>query len=457
MDYSEAIAYILSFADWERTPPGGQPFSPANYDLRRVHSLLARLGDPHRGRPTVHIAGSKGKGSVAAMIASILRAAGYRVGLYTSPHLHSFCERIAVDGAPIGEDEFARLTETLAPHVAAENAEGRFGELTTFELVTALAFLYFREAQAQWQVLEVGMGGRLDATNVLDEKALCVITSLSLEHTAVLGETVAEIAAEKAAILRPTTTTVLAPQPYDEGAAVVREKAAELGAPLLDAKREYTWQCQASDLAGQTFTLRGPDGQRELRLPVLGGHQLENAATTVAAIDGLRRRGTAISEDAIAEGLRGLSWPGRLEVLQKRPLVVADGAHNGDSARRLREALAEHFSCASVILVIGVSGDKTVEAMARELAPVARRVIATRSRHPRAAPPEPTAAAFAAHGVPKETAPTVSDALDRALADAGPRDLVCVVGSLFVVAEGRERILGIGVPTLQSSAARKVR
>jgi dihydrofolate synthase/folylpolyglutamate synthase len=449
MNYEEAIAYILSFADWERTPPtGGPAFSPANYDLRRVHSLLARLGDPHRGRSTVHIAGSKGKGSVAAMIASILRAAGHRVGLYTSPHLHSFRERIAVDGAPISEGDFARLTETLAPHVAAENADGRFGELTTFELVTALAFLYFREVDAQWQVLEVGMGGRLDATNVLEEKSLCVITPLSLEHTSVLGDTVAEIAGEKAAILRRDATTVLAPQPYDEGAAVVRQKAAELDAPLVDVANDYSWERRASDVGGQTFSLRGRGRLRELRLPLLGGHQRENAATAVAAVDALRHQGTIVSEEAIAEGLGQVSWPGRLEVLRDRPLVVADGAHNGDSARRLREALAEHFSCDKATLVIGASGDKTVEAMAGELAPIARRVIATRSRHPRAAEPGAMASAFAARGVPTEMAPTVAEALDRALAVVGPEELVCVVGSLFVVAEGREHILGISVATV---------
>ena len=181
-------------------------------------------------------------------------------------------------------------------------------------------------------------------------------------------------------------------------------------------------------------------------------HSASQGTSTVTRapdlIDTLRQQGTAISEEAIAEGLRQVSWPGRLEVLHDRPLVVADGAHNGDSARRLREALAEHFSCDGAILVIGVSGDKTVEAIARELAPIARRVIVTRSRHPCAAEPEVVAAAFAARGVPTETAPTVAEALDRALAAVRPEELICVVGSLFVVAEGRERILGISAPTV---------
>ena len=443
MDYSQAIEYVLSFTDWERAP--AQAFAAANFDLRRVQSLLARLGNPHLGRQTIHIAGSKGKGSVAAMIASILQAAGYRSGLYTSPHLHNIRERIVVDGQPIGEDEFARLTEALAPQVAAENEDGRFGQLTTFELLTALAFLYFQDRDARWQVLEVGMGGRLDATNVVDEKAVCVITPISLEHTIVLGDTVGKIAAEKAAILRPGTTVVMAPQPYPEAAAVIRARAAELGAPLLDVGETYSAQRLSWDLTGQSFRLAGPGCSWELRLPLLGAHQVENAATAVAAIDALRSGGVVVSEESIEEGLSQLSWPGRLEVLRDKPLIVVDGAHNGDSARRLRQALRDHFSFGRAILVMGVSGDKTIAAMAEELAPVTHLLIATRSQHPRAAEPEAVAAAFAARGVASETCPTVAAALDRARALAEPDDLICVVGSLFVVAEAREQVLGLSV------------
>jgi len=436
MNYAQALAYVLSFADWERAP--AQAFAPANFDLRRVHSLLARLGNPHLGRRTIHIAGSKGKGSVAVMIASILQAAGYRTGLYTSPHLHDARERIVVDGQPIGEDEFARLTEILAPQVAAENEDGRFGQLTTFELLTALALLYFRDRDTQWQVLEVGMGGRLDATNVVDEKAVCVITPIGLEHTTVLGDTVDKIAAEKAAILRPGTAVVTAPQPYPQAAAVIRGRAAELGAPLLDVEETYSGQRLGWDLTGQSFRLAGPGCSRELWLPLLGAHQLENAATAVATIDVLGKGGVAVSEESIGEGLSRLSWPGRLEVLRDKPLIVVDGAHNGDSARRLRQALRDHFSFDRAILV-------TIGAMAEELADLTHLLIATRSQHPRAAEPEAVAAAFAARGVASETRPTVATALDRAQALAGPNDVICVVGSLFVVAEAREQVLGLSV------------
>jgi dihydrofolate synthase/folylpolyglutamate synthase len=443
VDYPQAVEYVLSFADWERAP--AQAFAAANFDLRRVHSLLARLGNPHLGRRTIHIVGSKGKGSVAVMIASVLQAAGYRSGLYTSPHLHNMRERIVVDGRPIGEGEFARLAAVLVSPVAAENEDGRFGQLTTFELLTALAFLYFREREVQWQVLEVGMGGRLDATNVLDEKAACVITPLSLEHTTILGDTVEKIAAEKAAILRPGTTVVMAPQPYPEAAAVIQRKAAELGAPLLDVSEAYAVQRLSWDLTGQSFRLAGSGRSRELRLPLLGAHQMENAATAVAAIDALRRLGIAVSEEAIERGLGRVRWPGRLEVLGDKPLIVADGAHNGHSARCLRQALEDYFSFGRAILVMGVSGEKAIETMAEELAPLTHLLIATRSRHPRAADPRVVVAAFAAEGVASEIQPTVAAALDRAQALAGPDDLICVVGSLFVVAEAREQVLGLSL------------
>jgi len=448
MNYRQAVDYVLSFADWERAP--AQAFAAANFDLRRVQSLLARLGNPHLGRRTIHVAGSKGKGSVAAMIASVLQAAGHRTGLYTSPHLHDVRERIVVDGQPIGQDEFARLTEVLAPHVAAENEDGHFGQLTTFELLTALALLYFQDRDTRWQVLEVGMGGRLDATSVVDEKAVCVITPISLEHTTVLGDTVEKIATEKAAILRPETTVVMAPQPYPEAAAVIRGRAAELGAPLLDVGETYPVQRLGWELTGQSFRLAGPGCSRELWLPLLGTHQLENAATAVAAIDALREGGVAVSEESIGEGLSGLSWPGRLEVLGDKPLIVVDGAHNGHSARRLRQALRDYFAFDCAILVMGVSGDKTIGAMAEELAPLTHLLVATRSQHPRAAEPEAVAAAFAAQGVTSEICPTVATALDRAQALAGPDDLICVVGSLFVVAEAREQVLGLSVTASQS-------
>jgi dihydrofolate synthase/folylpolyglutamate synthase len=237
----------------------------------------------------------------------------------------------------------------------------------------------------------------------------------------------------------------MAPQPYQEAAAVIRARAAELAAPLLEVSETYSMQRLGWDLTGQSFRLAGSGCARELWLPLLGAHQLENAATAVAAVDALGRGGVAVSEESIEEGLSWLSWPGRLEVLRDKPLILVDGAHNGDSARRLRQALRDYFSFDRAILVMGISGDKKIATMAEELAPMTDLLVATRSQHPRAAEPEAVAAAFAARGVVSETCPTMATALGRARALAGPDDLICVVGSLFLVAEAREQVLGLSV------------
>lgn len=442
MNYQQAVDYILSFTNWEQAP--AIAYAARKFDLRRMRSFLERLGRPQDGRRTVHVAGSKGKGSIAAMVASVLRAAGYTTALYTSPHLHSFCERIALDGAPIAEADFARLTAALAPQVAAENEGGRFGQLTTFELLTALGFLYFQEQGAQWQVLEVGLGGRLDATNVVEEKDVCVVGPVGLEHTAILGDTPAQIAAEKAAIVRPGSVVVLGLQPHPEAAAVVRRVAREAGAEVVvDVAATYRWRRLGWDADGQSFRLAGPGGERELGIPLLGGHQLENAAAAVAAIDALRVRGVTIAEEALAQGLAATRWPGRLEVVQREPWVVLDGAHTPAAVERIGQALREYFAFRRAVLVVGASEDKDLRAMAALLRPLAWRVVTTCSHHPRAAPPQRVAAAFAAEGVPVRVADTVAEAVEAALALAEAPDLVCVLGSLFVTAEAREHLLGL--------------
>lgn len=427
MNYDDAIAYLLSFADFERT--GHFQERP---DVAPMRSLLRRVGDPHLGRRTVHVAGSKGKGSVSAMVESVLRASSQTTGLYTSPHLHDFTERIAINGEPISRDTFARLVDDLRPAIEAEQASGS-DKIVTFDLLTALGFIAFREAGVETQVIEVGLGGRVDQTNVFDSKEVAVITPLSFEHTAILGDRIEQIAAEKAAIITPGCVAVLAPQPYAEAADVVREFAAKAGARLVEVAQEYRWSIGEHDMRGQTVQINGPDGVIEARLPLLGRHQAENAATAVAAVRALR-----LPDDAIVRGLESVRWPGRVEVLSEDPLVVADGAHNADSARRLRETLTEYFPAKPVTFVIGAGGDKDVAGLVEALAPIAARVIATHSQHPRAMPAATVAAAFARAGVPVEDGGTVSAAIERALAASGGSGLICLAGSLFVAAEGRE-------------------
>jgi len=463
MDYRHALRFLLSLSDWERLPaaPGAlavvQTREAARFNLERVRSLLARLGNPHLGRSTIHVAGSKGKGSVAAMIASVLRAAGVHAGLYTSPHLHRITERIAVDGEAISPDDLGRLTEPLRDAVAAENGDGPAqpgGQITTFEALTALAFLYFRERGVQWQVLEVGLGGRLDATNVVEEKAVCVITPISLEHTAVLGETVGQIAAEKAAIITPGATVVMGLQ-RESAAEVVRGACVERGADLLEVAQACALTRLGFSLEGQDFRLRTPRGTYGLRLPLLGRHQLENAATAVLALESLAGHGLAIPELALRRGLQEVRWPARLEVIRRRPLVVLDGAHNVDSVQRLCQALEEYLPYSRAIVVAGFSADKDIGAIAAELERLPRlaRVIATRSPHPRAAPADAVAAAFLEREMETTWEEDVPAALGVALSLAAPEDMVCVMGSLFVAAEARRHILGLETDPVPAPAS----
>ena len=444
MEYIEALRLLLHRDDWERS---GSAAAAARWDLRRMHSLLARLGDPHLGRGTVHVAGSKGKGSTAAMIASVLRAAGQSTGLYTSPHLHRFTERIAIDGQPIAPDDFGRLMGELAQHIEAEDADGSYGTVSTFETLTALAFLHFRERDVRWQVLEVGLGGRLDATNVFDEKAVCVITPIGLEHTAVLGDTIAQIAGEKADVITSGSTVVMAPQ-REPAAEVIRQVCSERSATLIETVQACALSPKGRGGDGQGFTLRTPHSTYTLRLPLLGRHQLDNAATAVLALEALAPHGVEIVEAALREGLAGVRWPARIDVLRRRPLIVADGAHDRDSARRLADTLREDMGLskavlANAVLVVGWSGDKDAGALADALASFATHVVATRSRHPRAAEPRAVAEAFAKHEIPVTIAEPVGAAIDAALAQAAPGGAVVVCGSLFVAAEAREHVLGI--------------
>ena len=446
MNYEAAIQYLNSFADYEKVP--ALAFSAEKFDLRRVEELLSRLGNPHCIGRVVHLAGTKGKGSTAAMIASVLQAGGYKVGLFTSPHLHSFCERVAVNGQPILEESFARLATELAPHVQAVNQRATYGRLTTFEIITSLAFAHFRDEAVDFQVLETGLGGRLDATNVVSPE-VCVITSISLDHTTVLGDSLSQIAREKSGIIKPGCLVVCAPQ-SEEVTRVIGETCLQRRAEVVWVEKELSWRRTGADLAGQSFVLASTGRSYSLRIPLLGTHQLENAATAVAALEAVGQRGTSIDEESIRQGLASVRWPGRLEVLRRCPLVVADGAHNSYSAQRLAQALGEYFGYKRLILVLGTSVDKDLRGIVDALAPLAQEVIVTHSRNPRAVAPEVLAAKFARFGIRPYTEGNVSSAVSRALDLAEEDDLICVTGSLFVVAEAREAV-GVDAKQVASS------
>jgi len=430
MDYQVALDYILSFADYERLSRSALVF-----DLRRVEMLLSRLDNPQSAARSVHIAGTKGKGSTAAMVASILTRAGYSTGLYTSPHLLSFTERIQVDGRPVAEDVFAWLTEALKPEIEAVNRDGSFGELTTFEILTALAFTYFRERGVAYQVLETGLGGRLDATNVVQPE-VCVITSISYDHMDVLGDTLAQIAAEKAGIIKLGSTVVCSPQ-FPEAMGVIEKACRERRARLVRVDNQ-SWQRQAFSPEGQSFQLSGLTRDYSLSVPLLGEYQLENAATAVAAVEVLVEQGAEVSPESIAAGLAQVHWPGRLQVLRRQPWVIVDGAHNAYSAKRMGEALKYYFDFNRVVLIFGASSDKDVSGMVAELAAFAGEVIVTGSRHPRALDTTVLVTEFSKWGITPRVAENVASAVELALVEAEPGDLICATGSMFIIAEVME-------------------
>lgn len=441
--YQDAVARLLSLVDHERATPA-LPRQKRIYDLQNVERLLQRMGAPHRLPGIVHIAGTKGKGSTAAMVESILRAAGYSTGFYSSPHLHSFCERIRRDGQPVSPRRFVELTERVWPHHLTNAADPEAGPATLFEYLTAMAFQCFAEDSTDANVIEVGLGGRLDATNVVTP-AVGVITPVSLDHTAILGDTIGEIAADKAGIVKPGIPVVVAPQ-FPEADAAIRTAAAAQSAPVIPIGDAVTWKLDAVSIEGQELTIHGQRSTYHVRLPLLGDFQGVNAAVAVAAVEMLADTRFRVLPDDVVKGLSSVEWPGRLEVLRRNPTVIADGAHNDHSVSTLLDTLPAYAPDCRLTLVAGFSRDKRVDAMVKLLAERCDRVIATRSRHPRSMRPADIAEVFLAHGVSPDCIASVSnvaDALEMALEGSGPDDLALVTGSLFVVAEAREKMLGI--------------
>lgn len=451
MDYDASLRWLWTLPDFERTGA-----FTGRTDLATMRALLAELGDPHVDpeRATVHIAGSKGKGSTAVMIEAILRASGGRIGTYVSPHLHRYTERIRIDGAPIGEHEFAAAVTTV--RIAMERVAPALGdrEFVAFDALTAAAFVAFRDAKVDAQVVEVGLGGMYDPTNVLDASPhTVVITPISLEHTAILGATIGEIAAQKAGIITPGSVVVIAPQ-RESALDVIHAVAAAKGARAIEVAVACHLNRTAASGEAQDFKIQTPDATYAARLPLLGRHQLDNAATAIVACEEVQRAfGATLPPDAVREGLASVAWPGRMETLKRAPLVVIDGAHNGDSAKRMVAALKEHFGVAQATFVFGTLEGKEVEAMAIAAAPAAREVYVTSWPSPRAMDPREAAEHFRRQGAPVTVFGDVGQAIEAAIAEAGGRGAVVAFGALAFVASVREYLLGIQSDRLRISAA----
>lgn len=440
-DYPTALQALWQRSAYDRgfisNPFAGD--DAADLGLRRTAALLHRLGRPQDRYGVVHVAGSKGKGSTTVFIASILQAAGFRVGRYTQPHLHSIRERIAVDDEPIAESAFAALTQRGLNAVReVERDAPELGEMTAFEVTTAMALAHFADAGCDLAVVEVGLGGTLDATNVVSP-LVSVITTLDLEHTAVLGNTLPEIAAQKAGIIKRGRPVAVSLQPAD-ALAVIARTAADCGAPLIAGGRDWRWSG-----SWQSFTAEGPWGTcPDLTSGLAGAHQVENACTAIAATWLLRTDGDTIDEAAVRTGLSRARWPGRFEVVRDRgPRIILDGAHTPASARALAGAVQDDDSAPAVI-VLGLLGDKDAHTVGEMLMPVASKFIVTAPHSPRAAAPESVAESLK-DSVDIEIVMDVAMALSRAEALAGATGTVVVTGSLSTVAEAREA-LGLGRP-----------
>jgi dihydrofolate synthase/folylpolyglutamate synthase len=402
--------------------------------LENVTELSRRMGDPHRRFRSVHVAGTNGKGSVCAMLYTTLRAAGYRTGLFTSPYLVDFRERIQADGTLIPYEDLARIASRVKDAVGGMLSDG-WNHPTEYEIVTVIGFTYFAELGLDVAVIEVGLGGRLDMTNIITPE-LSVITPISLDHTQILGDTVDQVAYEKAGIIKPGIPVVSAPQ-EPEAAQVLRDAARERGAAIAFAEREDV-RIQKADLIGQTLDFR-VDGQWETgyAIPLVGPHQAQNALTARLAVDLLRRQGYVIPEDALREGFSRAYWPGRVEVAEHSPLVILDGTHNPAGAIALRDAVSPHLKGKRVVLVMGMMADKDVSQVAAILAPLSACAIATRVDNPRAMDTGSLSNILGTH-IPTQSVEDPMKALDLAKEMAGKGGAVLVTGSLYLIGAVKE-------------------
>ena len=416
MNYEQALQYIHA-VQWAGHKPG----------LTRTRTLLAALGDPHKQLKFVHIAGTNGKGSTAAMVASCLQAAGYRVGLYTSPFINRFNERIQVNGEQISDDALVRLVEQVQPA-----ADAMQDVPTEFEIITALGMLYFAQQKCDIVVLEVGLGGTLDSTNVIDPPACAVITALGMDHVKELGPTIADIAAAKAGIIKEGCP-VVSYGGVPEADAVIRRVCAEKHAALTEVDFNKL-QYDGGNLDAVEFDFDGLNG---VRLPLIGSYQPRNAALAITALRVMRAHGWNIPESAIRTGLETVSWPGRFELLRHQPAFLLDGSHNAHGMRATVQSLKDRFPGQKFVFLISIMADKDVDEMLALLLPLAGQFVTVAAHTPRAMPAETLAEQIRARGGRAEPASTIEAGVARAVALGGTGP-VCALGTLYFSGDVRE-------------------
>ncbi|MDA8431917.1 MAG: bifunctional folylpolyglutamate synthase/dihydrofolate synthase [Nitrospiraceae bacterium] len=431
MSYERTIEYLYGLQQY------GMKFG-----LDNIRTLMSVFGCPQHSFRTVHVAGTNGKGSTSAMIESVLRTAGVRTGLFTSPHLISFTERIRIDGQEIAEEEVISLAERV------REAAGRIEDFspTFFEVVTAMAFLHFRDRKVEWAVVETGLGGRLDATNVIAPE-VSVITRIGLDHCDFLGRTLREIAGEKAGIVKPGVPVVSAAQDA-EAAEVIARKAEETGSGLFAFGREFTAELASESLEGITFHYSGARRHRRLAVPLAGDFQAMNASLAVKTVE-VVSGGFPGRQLDVRKGLAGVRWPGRLELVRDDPPVLIDAAHNPQAAAVLAENLKKIALSAygKIILVMGAMGDKDIEGLIGPLLPLASEILFCAPAYGRAAPPERLAAAAAKAGYASIVAPGVAEAIVKAEELRHSGELIVITGSFYTIGEAKEYLGSKGVLT----------
>jgi dihydrofolate synthase/folylpolyglutamate synthase len=433
MTYDEAVRVLLSLGRELAAPRQARV---QKFDLQNITRLSSRLANPHRASPCAHVAGTNGKGSTAALLESILRAAGFRTGLYTSPHLMRINERIRVSGEEISDAEFAAAFTRVHALIEELLASGGLAAHPTyFECVTAMAFDHFARAGAGFAVYEVGMGGRLDSTNIV-EPEVAVITQVDFDHEEYLGHSIEQIAAEKAGIIKPGVRVVSAAE-HPAATAVIRRRAGEQNAHVVETSTEYRVEDVRADVRGTRFTLRCPrDNWRlELHITLAGRYQLRNAVAAVAAARLLASRGFSVDDGAIAAGIAAARWPGRLQLIQEHPAVFLDGTHNPAGARELVAFWKEQFAGRKIHLVFGALRDKAVDEIAGLLYPEAETVIVTAPGQSRGISPELLAEMTGHLARRLEVVPAPGDALERAIELAAADDAVFATGSLYLVGD----------------------
>lgn len=448
--YQESLDFLYSFIDYSLKR--NFRYAAEKFNLDRMRKFMQYLGNPQDDYQIIHVAGTKGKGSVSSLCANVLATQGYKTGLYTSPHMIDFSERIQINGVDIAKEELVEIIDEFRA------ITDKVPEITTFELTTALAFVYFSRQKVEHAVIEVGLGGRLDATNIVNP-IVSVITSISYDHMSILGNTLSEIAGEKGGIIKPKTPVIIAPQKKEARFKLI-DLAHEKKAPIIQVGRDYLYAAETHNLEGQSFLIWTPDEQPlvdefiesagrdiwspiKLRIPLVGFHQVENAATAYATLKTIEKLGVKIDQESYQKGFATVKWPGRMEIMHNHPTLVIDSAHNRYSALKLRQAMDDYFPGLPILLVFGASEDKDIEGMFEELLSRVWRVIATQSTHPRSIDAGVLVDLIHQFGRPAQAIVPIEDALKTALDEAGQEAVVLVAGSVFVAAAAREIYLSM--------------